>query len=178
MSFRDFSEIHTFTIIARCGRTGMLGVGVSTSEIGTGSRVPHVKAKTGAAGTQALTDPRLGRLAINLLELGYSAPKVLQDLTASDAYIALPVVIAGLVQALKKGFTKFFKLNQVGMRLLPFIPIILGLVGGLLLPPETIRGQLLVGGALGTVSSMIYKIVTVSLASRLKLARRMGAEEE
>jgi len=103
--------------------------------------------------------------------------KILDLLIEYGVYVALPVVIAGLVQALKKGFTKFFKQNQVGMRLLPFIPVVLGVAGGLLLPPETIREQLLVGGALGTVSSMIYKIVTVSLASRIKLARKMGAEE-
>jgi uncharacterized Ntn-hydrolase superfamily protein len=76
----------TFTIIGRCERTGMLGACLATSEIATGSRGPHVKARVGAMSTQALTNPRLGKLAINLLELGYSAPKVLQEIVASDPH--------------------------------------------------------------------------------------------
>ena len=93
-------------------------------------------------------------------------------------YIGLAVVVAGLVEALKKAFKKFFKQNHIGIRILPFLPIVLGLSGGLLLPLETVKMQLLVGGALGTVSSLIYKMVTVSLASRIKLARKMEKGEE
>ena len=61
------TEMHTFTAIGRCPRTGRLGVAVTTSEIGTGGRAPHVKANVGAVGTQAYTDPRLGILALQLL---------------------------------------------------------------------------------------------------------------
>ena len=84
-------------------------------------------------------------------------------------YVGLAVIIAGVVQALKKAFKKFLLKNHIGMRILPFIPIVLGLVGGLLLPLESVREQLLVGGALGTVSSLIYKIVTRSFAGKAKL---------
>ena len=73
---------HTFTAIGRCPRTGRLGVGVTTGEIGTGGRVPSVMANVGAVGTQASTDPRLGPLAIKLLELGYPASRVMAELEA------------------------------------------------------------------------------------------------
>lgn len=78
---------HTFTAIGRCPRTGRLGVSVTTGEIGTGGRVPSVLANVGAVGTQASTDPRLGPLAIRLLELGYPAARVMAELEASDPYI-------------------------------------------------------------------------------------------
>lgn len=97
----------------------------------------------------------------------------LEILQQYGPYVGLAVIIAGVVQALKKAFKKFLLQNYIGMRLLPFIPIVLGLAGGLLLPLESVREQLLVGGALGTVSSLIYKIVTVSLASKLRLIRKM-----
>lgn len=77
----------TFTIIGRCERTGMLGVCLATSEIATGSRGPHAKARVGAVSTQASTNPRLGKLAINLLELGFSAPKVIEEIKSSDLHI-------------------------------------------------------------------------------------------
>ena len=64
-------ETHTFTAIGRCPRTGRMGISVSTGELAVGSRVPFVKPNIGVVATQALTDPRLGTLAIQLLELGY-----------------------------------------------------------------------------------------------------------
>jgi len=64
----------------------MLGICAATSEIATGSRAPHVKARVGAVSSQAYPDPRLGKLAINLLEQGYSASKVLAEVVASDPY--------------------------------------------------------------------------------------------
>ncbi len=67
------SETHTFTAIGRCPRTGRLGIAVTTSEIGVGGRVPSIKSNVGAVATQAYTDPRLGALGIQLLELGYPA---------------------------------------------------------------------------------------------------------
>ncbi len=87
VEFKLGAEMHTFTAIGRCPRTGRLGVAVTTSEIGTGGRAPHVKANVGAVGTQAYTDPRLGILALQLLELGYPAGRVLSELAASDPHI-------------------------------------------------------------------------------------------
>ena len=87
MNSSAFGGADTFTIIGRCERTGMLGVCLATSEIATGSRGPHVKARVGAVSTQARTNPRLGKLALNLLEVGYSATKVVEEVVASDPYI-------------------------------------------------------------------------------------------
>ena len=80
-------EINTFTVLGRCPRTGRLGVAVTTREMGTGGRVPTVKSNVGAVATQASTDPRLGPLGLQLLELGYPAQRVMDELEASDPYI-------------------------------------------------------------------------------------------
>lgn len=66
----------------------MFGIGIATSSIAVGARCIYAKAGVGAIATQASTDPRLGITGIQLLELGFSASKVLADLMASDPYIA------------------------------------------------------------------------------------------
>ncbi|MCH7712406.1 MAG: DUF1028 domain-containing protein [Chloroflexi bacterium] len=80
-------EFNTFSITGRCSRTGMLGIAITTSDITVGSRCPYVKPSVGAISTQASTDPGLGPFALKLLELGYSATGVLQQLEASDPFI-------------------------------------------------------------------------------------------
>jgi len=98
-------------------------------------------------------------------------------LTEYGPYVGLAVVVAGVVQAFKQGFKKFFTKHHVGMRILPFIPILLGMVGGLLLPPESFADKLLIGGALGTCSSLIYKALTRTFASKAKLMAKAGSRE-
>lgn len=78
----------TFTALGRCPRTGRCGVVAATKEMAVGGRVPFVKAHVGAVATQAYTDPRLGALALRLLELGYPAARVLDDLAQSDPHFA------------------------------------------------------------------------------------------
>jgi len=78
---------HTFSITARCPRTGRLGVGLATHAIAVASRCPQVKPHVGAVASQAHTDPRLGQTAIRLLETGFSAEKVLAELVESDPHI-------------------------------------------------------------------------------------------
>ncbi len=68
--FEPGFQVNTFTVLGRCARTGRLGVAVTTREMATGARVPNVKAHVGAVATQASTDPRLGPLGLQLLELG------------------------------------------------------------------------------------------------------------
>jgi uncharacterized Ntn-hydrolase superfamily protein len=65
----------------------MFGIGIATSSIAVAARCIHAKAGVGAIATQASTDPRLGITGIKLLEMGFSAPKVLAELMASDPFI-------------------------------------------------------------------------------------------
>ena len=80
-------EFTTFSLIGRCERTGMFGVAIATSEMAVGSRCIHVAPGVGAVVTQASTNPRLGHLGLNLLRAGYSAPRVVDEIAASDQFV-------------------------------------------------------------------------------------------
>jgi uncharacterized Ntn-hydrolase superfamily protein len=64
-----------------------LGVAISTKPLAVGARCPFVAPGLGIVVTMARTDPRLGPLGLNLLRLGYSARKVLDEIAASDPQI-------------------------------------------------------------------------------------------
>ncbi len=74
----------TFAIAARCAETGRLGVAISTRAVAVSSRCPFIAPGLGLVVTMQRTDPRLGPLGLNLLRLGYSAQKVLDEIAASD----------------------------------------------------------------------------------------------
>jgi uncharacterized Ntn-hydrolase superfamily protein len=80
-------EFTTFSLIGRCERTGMFGIAIATSEMAVGSRCIHVAPGVGAIVTQASTNPRLGHLGLNLLRAGYSAPRVVEEIAASDEHV-------------------------------------------------------------------------------------------
>jgi uncharacterized Ntn-hydrolase superfamily protein len=80
-------EFTTFSLIGRCERTGMFGIAIATSEMAVGSRCIHVAPGVGAVVTQASTNPRLGHLGLNLLRAGYAAPRVLDEIAASDQFV-------------------------------------------------------------------------------------------
>ena len=79
-------EFHTFTTIGRCPRTGRLGVATATRSLAVGARVPHVRARLGAVAIMAIADARLGHMAVRLLEVGYKAPAVIEELVKADPY--------------------------------------------------------------------------------------------
>jgi uncharacterized Ntn-hydrolase superfamily protein len=76
----------TFSLVARCARTGMLGAAVTTSSIAVGSRCPHARAGVGAALTQHRTDPRLGPLALDLLARGFTAEEATSAIVAGTPH--------------------------------------------------------------------------------------------
>jgi len=76
----------TFTIVARCQRTGMLGIGTATNAFCVGVRVPFIRERLGAVAIMAIADERLGPTALRLLELGYKAPGVIEQLVAADPF--------------------------------------------------------------------------------------------
>jgi uncharacterized Ntn-hydrolase superfamily protein len=74
----------TYAIAARCAETGRLGVAITTRALCVSSRCPFIEPGVGLVVTMARTDPRLGPLGINLLKLGYSAQRTLDEIAASD----------------------------------------------------------------------------------------------
>ena len=70
----------TFSLIARCEKTNMFGVVISSSSISVASRCPWVRAGVGAAATQNVTDPSLGNLMLDYLEQGMSPQDVINKI--------------------------------------------------------------------------------------------------
>lgn len=97
--------------------------------------------------------------------------EVLELIREWGVYLALPIIVAFITQGLK---TKIPFFNTVtGLRIIHFVPLVLGIAGGLLLPEETWQAKILIGGGLGSLSILLYKVVTVSLARRVKLENKV-----
>ena len=77
----------TFSISARCPRTGQFGIAVSSSSPAVAARCAHARAGVGAVATQNITDPTLGPKGLDLMASGLSAPEALARLKAEGAHI-------------------------------------------------------------------------------------------
>ena len=78
----------TFSLVGRCARTGMLGTVVSSSSPAVAARCAVARAGVGAAGSQNITDPRLGVRLLDLLEEGGPASAALEQVTAEAPHVA------------------------------------------------------------------------------------------
>jgi uncharacterized Ntn-hydrolase superfamily protein len=76
--------VHTFSIVARDPATGELGVAVQSHWFSVGAIVPWAEAGVGAVATQSFVDPSYGKLGLDLMRLGKSAPDALKALLAGD----------------------------------------------------------------------------------------------
>jgi uncharacterized Ntn-hydrolase superfamily protein len=76
--------VHTFSIVARDPNTGELGVAVQSHWFSVGARVPWAEAGIGAVATQSFSDPSYGKLGLDLMRTGKSAPDALKALLAGD----------------------------------------------------------------------------------------------
>ncbi len=77
----------TFSISARCPRTGECGIAVSSSSPAVAARCAHARAGAGAVATQNITDPTLGPKGLDLLACGLSAEEALGRLRAEAPHI-------------------------------------------------------------------------------------------
>jgi len=94
----------TFSIAARCARTGQFAAAVASSSPAVAARCAYAQAGAGAVTTQNITDPRLGPAGLALLAQGMDAAGVCETLQAQATYLQyrqLTVIDA-------KGNTAFF----------------------------------------------------------------------
>jgi uncharacterized Ntn-hydrolase superfamily protein len=80
----DSPLLHTYSIVARDPETGEMGVAVQSHYFAVGSVVTWAEAGVGAVATQSFTDPAYGKLGLDLMRAGKSAPDTLAGLVASD----------------------------------------------------------------------------------------------
>jgi uncharacterized Ntn-hydrolase superfamily protein len=76
--------VHTFSIVARDPVTGELGVAVQSHWFSVGSIVTWAEAGVGAIATQSFVDPSYGKLGLELMRSGKTAPDALKALLAGD----------------------------------------------------------------------------------------------
>lgn len=81
---RPLRPVHTFSIVARDAETGELGVAVQSHWFSVGPIVPWAEAGVGAVATQSFVDPSYGKLGLDLMRMGKSAPDALKALLAGD----------------------------------------------------------------------------------------------
>src|ERR1700730_14555166 len=75
----------TYSIVARCPRSGQFGIGIASYSIAIGMYCDGaVRANTGATLTLGNPLPRNNYLAVNLLAQGRTASQVLTELIAND----------------------------------------------------------------------------------------------
>ncbi len=77
-------ELNTFSITARCARTGQLGVAAATGLPAVGMLCPFVRAGVGAVATQSFVNPYLGIWGLDLLAQGGDAGTVKELLLGRD----------------------------------------------------------------------------------------------
>lgn len=76
--------VHTYSIVARDPTTGELGVAVQSHWFSVGPIVAWAEAGVGAVATQSFVDPSYGKLGLDLMRTGKSAPDALKSLLAGD----------------------------------------------------------------------------------------------
>ncbi|HEY3440925.1 MAG TPA: DUF1028 domain-containing protein [Paludibaculum sp.] len=76
--------VHTYSIVARDSATGQMGVAVQSHWFSVGAIVPWAEAGVGAIATQSFVDPSYGKLGLEMLRTGKSAPETLRALLAGD----------------------------------------------------------------------------------------------
>lgn len=76
--------VSTFSIVARDAKTGEMGVAVQSHWFAVGQIVPWAEAGVGAVATQSFVDPSYGKLGLDLMRMGKSAPEALRALLGAD----------------------------------------------------------------------------------------------
>lgn len=84
----------TFSLVARCAETGMFGLAISSSSPAVAARCSYARAGVGAVASQNVTDPRLGPLALDLMQGGMSAQDAIAGVRDLGQHIAYRQVLA------------------------------------------------------------------------------------
>jgi len=76
----------TFSLVARCEKTGMFGLAISSSSPAVAARCSYARAGVGAVASQNITDPSLGPLTLDLMERGNSASEAVAEVVKRSSF--------------------------------------------------------------------------------------------
>jgi uncharacterized Ntn-hydrolase superfamily protein len=150
----------TFSIVARCARTGQLGVAVSTAVPAVGCMCPYVRPGVGAVSTQSWVNPYLAIQALDAMAGGKSGPDALMSVLQNDPAKQLRQI--GVVDAQGRAA------SWSGDQCTPWF-------GHIVEPDFAVQGNMLVGeGTIIGMASAFQSGVALDLAERLLLALEAG----
>lgn len=84
----------TFSLVARCAKTGQFGMVISSSSPAVAARCSHVRAGVGAVASQNITDPELGPLTLDAMAKGLDAASAVRSVLRGYAPAAYRQVMA------------------------------------------------------------------------------------
>ena len=88
----------TFSVVARCHRTGMFGVAISSSSPAVAARCSYARAGVGAVASQNVTDPTLGPMTLDLMQDGLTAQEAISEIQKRGTFVEYRQVLAVDVQ--------------------------------------------------------------------------------
>lgn len=77
----------TFSVAARCERSGMFGLSVSSSSPAVTARCAFARAGVGAVASQNITDPALGTQCLDLMQKGATAQEAIDAIVSNTVNI-------------------------------------------------------------------------------------------
>lgn len=149
----------TFSLVARCARTGQFGMVISSSSPAVAARCAHVRAGVGAVASQNVTDPALGPLVLDAMAAG------------APAQAALEAVLHG------REFTDYRQLlvvDRTGGLALHSGRQVLGIWGEAMGPDCVAGGNLLADASVPGTMTAAFAHATGHLGDRLMAALRAG----
>jgi len=84
----------TFSIVARCNRTGMFGIAISSSSPAVAARCSYAQAGVGVVASQNVTDPSLGPKTLDLMARGATAAEAVEIVMRAAAHREYRQVLA------------------------------------------------------------------------------------
>lgn len=84
----------TFSLVARCSKTGMFGTAISSSSPAVSARCSYARAGVGAVSSQNITDPTLGPQCLDLMQGGMNAAAAIAQIQVQAKHLAYRQVLS------------------------------------------------------------------------------------
>lgn len=152
----------TFSVVARCARTGMLGLAITSSSPAVAARCAYARAGVGAVSSQNITDPRLG-------------PRIL-DLMAGGAHAGEAVATAGREAGDLMAYRQLLAVDRLGNSAVRSGAKSLGTWAEETRPDVACAGNILADRGVPAAMADAFQGTDGHLADRLLAALRAGLD--
>ena len=77
----------TFSLVAKCEKTNMFGVAISSSSPAVASRCVYTRSGVGAVASQNISDPTLGFKTLDYIQKGLSAKEAVEEVKRNSQFL-------------------------------------------------------------------------------------------